>query len=456
MRYHIWTVGCQMNVADSERMAGALAAMGGTASEDIHGADVIVLNTCSVRQAAENRAMGKLSLLRNLKRKRPDTIVALAGCMVGDDSLPDLHKRLPFVDAFIRPADVQALCDTVRALSPDGSLWTPSERMAGAKPEEQEAVVSEQQLGAFKRPLRASAPVHGSSPIAWIPVIQGCNRTCSYCIVPARRGRERSRPVEEIVAEARGHVTLGAREVRLLGQIVDRYGQDLSTKVDLSDLFARLSDIEGLCRIRFLTSHPRDLTPRIINAIATEPKVCEDINIPIQAGDDAILKSMRRGYTVRYYKLLIDELRRKIPGLALSTDVIVGYPSETAEQFQRTLDILAETQFDVVHVAMFSPRPGTRASNVRDDVPAEEKALRLRRVEELQEEIASTINRGLLGTSVEILVESRRKGRWEGRTRTNKPVFFTEGSDWQGKLALVRVEHAGAWSLSGTVIGESA
>jgi len=302
------------------------------------------------------------------------------------------------------------------------------------------------------RPVRGEA---SAGPVRWVPVISGCNRSCSYCIVPARRGGERSRPLAEIEAEVRGMVAAGAREVRLLGQIVDRYGWDLPGKPDLADLFARLAGIEGLYRVRFLTSHPRDLRERVIEAIATQPKICPDLNIPFQAGDDATLRSMRRGYTIAFYRKLIGALRQRIPELALATDVIVGYPGESDARFQATLDLLAEIRFDVVHVAMYSPRPGTLAATLPDDVPPPVKKDRLQRVEALQEAIATELNRALLGETVEILVEGQRKEKWEGRTRSNKPVFFAAQGNWLGKLALVRINHTGPWSLSGIVVEEA-
>jgi tRNA-2-methylthio-N6-dimethylallyladenosine synthase len=284
----------------------------------------------------------------------------------------------------------------------------------------------------------------------------GCNRRCTYCIVPFRRGREVSRPIPELVAEARRLVAFeGARELTLLGQIVDRYGKDLRpVRSDLGDLLEALSEVEGLVRLRFLTSHPRDFTERTLDAVARLPKVCEHINIPVQAGDDQILKAMWRGYTVEVYRRIIGQIRDRLPGASIATDIIVGFPGETDEQFQHTLDLMEEIRFDVVHVAMYSSRPGTIAADqMVDALTPEHKKDRLHRVEVVQERISLELNRPLFGTVQEILVEERDKGKWKGRTRTNKLVFFEDDRHWLGRLARVRIERVSPWSLGGVVVG---
>jgi tRNA-2-methylthio-N6-dimethylallyladenosine synthase len=293
-------------------------------------------------------------------------------------------------------------------------------------------------------------------PTRWVSIIQGCNRACTYCIVPSRRGREVSRPIPELVDEVRGLVADGAREVTLLGQIVDRYGRDLPGRPDLADLFDALGEIDGLWRIRFLTSHPADMTDRIVDAIARHPKVCEHVNIPVQSGDDEMLLRMKRGYRTDLYLRLIDKLRERIPGVALSTDIIVGMCGESEAEFQGTLDLLERVRFDVVHVAMYSPRPGTKAAEWADDVPPEVKRERLHAVERVQERIATEINAPLLGQTVEVLVEAQRKGRWEGRARTNKLVFFDHEESWLGRVARVRIDRTSPWSLQGSLVEEAA
>lgn len=445
MRYYIWTVGCQMNEADSERIGRTLHDRGLTEAASPEQADVVILNTCSVRQAAEEKAYGKVGSLRPLKLARPDLIIAFGGCMVAPDTVGQLRRRLPYVDVFFPPSDPTELLELL------------NQRMTERDPTVDTIVSSE---GCLAPTVVASEGAVVSTtrpfPVArWLPIMTGCNRRCTYCIVPFRRGREVSRPIPELVAETRRLCAEGAREVTLLGQIVDRYGRDLlPERPDLSDLLRALSDIDELVRIRFLTSHPRDFTERILDAVATLPKVCEHINIPVQAGDDAILKAMWRGYTVDVYRRIVARIRERIPGCSIATDIIVGFPGETEEQFQRTLDLIEEIRFDVVHVAMYSPRPGTLAGDTMADLltPAQKKE-RLHRVEALQERISLEINQSLVGTIQEILVEDEEQGKWRGRTRTNKLVFFEDPRGWLGRLANVRIERASPWSLQGTVVG---
>lgn len=450
MYYHIWTVGCQMNKADSERMALALEGLGLRGTEDIKQAEVVVLNSCSVRQSAEQRVLSKLGSLKHLKRQRQGVTIILAGCMVGDDEA-ELRRRLPYVDAFVKPADVDGVLTAVRKCVPEREA-APGEARGRQIAENQhlEPTVPADRLEQG-RSAAAAQPV-----TRWVPIIYGCNNFCSYCIVPYRRGRERSRPVEEVVAEVRGFVADGAREVTLLGQNVDSYGRDLPARPDLADLLQELNGIDGLYRVRFLTSHPKDMTDRLIRAVASLPKVCEHINLPVQHGDDDILRAMRRGYTSQQYRDLVGRIRSAIPQVSLSTDVIVGFPGESPAQFERTFELLRELRFDTVHAAMYSPRPGTRAASLPDDVPPEEKKRRLALVEQLQEAIAAETNQGLVGTTVEVLVEDLHKGKWQGRTRSNRLVFIPADSDLRGRLVAVKIESATAWSLQGTPVTPSA
>jgi tRNA-2-methylthio-N6-dimethylallyladenosine synthase len=304
---------------------------------------------------------------------------------------------------------------------------------------------------------------HG--PTAWLPVVLGCNKVCSYCIVPSRRGVERSRPIEEVLAEARDLVDTGARELTLLGQTVEAYGLDLPDQdADLGDLMERLSDIMGLERIRFMTSYPRHFTDKLIKHMAALPKVCPHVNIPVQHGDNDVLQRMRRGYTLAEYRVLIDKLRAWWPGVSLSTDVIVGFCGETAEEFQHTLDLLEEIRFDVVHVAAYSPRPGTLSYKWDDDVPLAVKKERLHAVERLQEQISTAINASYLDRDEEVLIEAHQitgsQHQWRGRNPTNKLVFFPASKPGQvdapgtgplapGDLAMVRIEKTTPWSLQG-------
>jgi len=413
-KYHIWTIGCQMNKAESARLGGLFERVGYQATDSVDGADVIVLNSCVVRQHAEDRVVNKLANLKAVKRARPEVKLAVTGCIVDSDT-EHLKGRFPHVDYFFKAGDLPP--------------WL-------ANP--------------------ATLPLPSQPGVSvYVPIIQGCNNFCTYCIVPYRRGREHSRPIEEITCEVKELVRRGVKEVILLGQNVDSYGHDLQDKPDLADLLTELNKTKGLARIRFLTSHPKDMSRKLIETIGGLDKVCEQVSLPVQAGDDGILKLMKRGYTVEHYRRLVTLMREKIPGLALSTDVIVGFPTETVEQFQHTYDLLAELRCDTVHVAAYSPRAGTfAASNLVDDVPAAEKVRRQKLIEGLQEKISTEINAGLIGQIVEVLVDGRKAGKWQGRTRTDKLVFYSSKDECLGRLVKIKIEKTGPWSLQGKPIKE--
>ena len=411
LQYYIWTIGCQMNKAESERLGSYLEQLGHQATATAEEADLILLNSCVVRQSAENRVINKLNALKPLKRSRPNLTLAVTGCLV-NSKLDQLRQSFPHVDYFFKPGEYPP--------------WLQKQDN-----------------------LHTIMPLH-PSPSTFVPIIQGCDNFCAYCIVPYRRGRERSRPLAEIVSEVKRLVHRGVKEVTLLGQNVDSYGHDLPSHPTLADLLSELNTIDGLARIRFLTNHPKDMSPRLIEAVAHLDKVCELICLPVQSGSNDILKAMRRGYTVDDYRHLITQIRSKIPGVALSTDVLVGFPSETEEQFQQTFNLLSELRLDTVHVAAYSPRPGTIAARkLEDNIPLAEKRERLNKIEQLQERIATEINRQLLGKTVEVLVEGRKKGKWQGRTRTGKLVFFSDTNDCLGQLVKIRIEKTSPWSLQG-------
>jgi len=401
-----------MNKAESERLGSYLEQLGYQAIATAEEADLIVLNSCVVRQSAENRVVNKLTALKSWRKLRPNSTLAVTGCLVNAE-VAQLEKRFPHVDYFFKPGDCPQ--------------WLEKAEWGQKLP-------------------------HHPAPSTYVSIIQGCNNFCSYCIVPYRRGRERSRPVEEIVEEVKELVNRGTREVTLLGQNVDSYGHDLPRQPDLADLLYELNAIDGLFRLRFLTNHPKDMSPKLIEAVAYLDKVCEQLSLPVQSGSSEILKAMRRGYTVEQYRQLITEIRSKIPGVALSTDVIVGFPSETEQQFQQTVDLLSETRFDTVHVAAYTPRPGTIAARkLEDNVPPDEKRRRLNEIERLQESIAAEINAQLRDKTVEVLVEGERKGRWQGRTRSGKLVFFSNSNDCLGQLMKIKIEKTSPWSLQGRV-----
>ena len=415
--YSIWTIGCQMNKAESQRIASYLNSAGYHEVKSPREAYLIVLNTCVVRQSAEDKVLGMLGQLKGLKREHPDIRILVTGCFV-DSHVEDLKKRFPHVDFLFRPGAY-----------PDFLSWAKGEGLL--------------------RYARNDAG-KASSPCAYIPIIQGCNNFCSFCIVPYRRGREASCPVEEVVCEAEEMAKRGIKEITLLGQNVDSYGRDLSGHPDLTDLLYRLSEIEGLSRIRFLTNHPKDMSPKLIEAVASLEKVCKYLELPVQSGDDDILKAMRRGYTIEQYRELVRAIKERLPQVSLSTDVIVGFPGEMEEQFEHTFSLLTEIRFDVVHVAAYSPRSGTIAwRKYEDDVPRETKKERLKKVEQLQASVAGEINSGYIGKEVEVLVEGNKKGKWYGRTESNKLVFFPDDADCSGQLVKVNIEKTSPWALQG-------
>jgi tRNA-2-methylthio-N6-dimethylallyladenosine synthase len=410
--YHIWTIGCQMNKAESERIEARFVELGYTVAKHISEADIIMLNSCVVRGSAEDRVVNKLHDLKHLKKEKPQTLIALTGCMVETDTTK-LRKRFPFIDHFFKAGDYPP--------------W-------------------------LEKPSSQSLPLT-PSPSSYVTISQGCNNFCSYCIVPYRRGKEHSRPFEDIICETRELALRGAKEIILLGQNVDSYGLDLPGRPDLADLLTRLNEVRGIERLRFLTNHPKDMSVKLIETIAGLNKVCQQINLPIQAGSDEILKAMGRGYTVGQYRQLVQKIREIIPGVAISTDIIVGFPGETAEQYQQTIDLLTELKFDTVHVAAYSPREGTKAAReYNDNVPPDVKKERLNIIEQLQERIQSEINTRLLGQSVEILVEGKNKGKWYGRTRADKLVFFNSDKNYSGQTAIIKIDKTSAWSLQGKIV----
>ena len=433
-RYFVWTIGCQMNKAESQRIAGCLDSAGYQATTSFSDADLVVLNTCLVRQSAENKVLGTLGLLKGLKNEHPNLQILVTGCLV-DSNTQELKMQFPHVDLLFKPGDY-----------PELMAWG----------EKQGMLIEQKLLGYPFAAPKTSAHCNDtrtpSSPCALIPIIQGCDNFCSYCIVPYRRGREVSRPVEEITYEVKELVKQDIKEVTLLGQNVDSYGHDLPGHPDLADLLNELNRIDDLVRIRFLTNHPKDISLKLIDAVARLDKVCEHLELPVQAGDDEILKAMRRGYTVERYRELVHTIRHKIQQISLSTDIIVGFPGETEEQFEHTYSLLKEIEFDVVHVAAYSPRPGTIAwREYQDNIPAKVKKKRLNKIEEFQASVASDINLQLQGKEVEVLVEGSKKGKWFGRTRSNKLVFFEDAGTWLGQLARVRIKKTSPWSLGGEV-----
>ena len=418
-----------MNISDSERLSSGFSQMGFDLAEDPFAADVFVLNTCVVRQSAEDTATGMLGRLGKEKKNSGNQIIGVTGCMVGPEK-SQLKRRFPHVDVWSGPQEfgpILELAGVRHGLDPSGCL-------SGLVPE----------------------TPHVSS---FIPVVHGCDKFCTFCIIPYRRGRETSRTSSEIVHEAEMMVARGVKEVTFLGQNVDSYGHDLRPRIDLADLMTMVHEINGLERIRFLTSHPNDMSVRILEAVRDLPKVCEMINLPFQAGDDTILANMRRGYTARQFLQKITQIKDMIPGVTLTTDLIVGFSGESDEQFERSMDVLRYVEFEKVHVSEYSYREGTFASRkMKDDIDRSVKKARKAAVGELQEEIQTRNNARMVGSRFDVLVEGRKRGKLHGRSRGDKLVYLNTTSDpisqepRVGQTVEVEITESSPWSLEAQLV----
>lgn len=438
--YHIVTFGCQMNKHDSEHIAGLLESqLGLVAAADLEHADVIVFNTCAVREGAEDRLLGQVATLKSRKAADPDVIIAVGGC-VAQHEKERLLDLLPHVDVVFGTHNIPELPVLI-------------ERAASGAPAF--SVPDESALDIEQTPSLRETRWH-----AWLPIAVGCDNWCSYCIVPRTRGRERSRPFDEIVAEAKRLVEDGVVEITLLGQNVNSYGRDLYGEPRFAQVLRAVART-GVKRLRFVTSHPKDLSDETLLAMAEEPAVCEYLHLPAQSGSSRILQAMNRGYSREQYLAAVERAYELVPGLALSGDIIVGFPGETEEDFADTLDLVERCRYDHLFTFLYSPRPGTRAARMEDTVPPEIAQRRFEQLAELVRRSALTKNLALVGTSVEVLVEgpSRKDpSMLAGRTRTNKLVHapFPEGADpaaLTGGFVTVRITEAHAWHLIGEVAG---
>ncbi|HPS48252.1 MAG TPA: tRNA (N6-isopentenyl adenosine(37)-C2)-methylthiotransferase MiaB [Flexilinea sp.] len=439
MKYYIWTEGCQMNVADSQRLASALERLGYSESLIIEEADVIVLNTCMVRQSAEDKAIGRLSSLKPLKKKNPDLVLGVMGCMVGFKDQTEIRKKLPYVDVFAPPSNPKPIIDFLIRQEYIGE--------ASASRNVETDMVWE----SGKLTLPASR--RKKTVAGFIPIVYGCSHACAYCIIPYKRGAERSRNPQEILDHARSLAEQGVKEVTLLGQIVDRYGLDTAGYPTLAELLREIHEIPGIERIRFLTSHPNWITDELLDTVRELPKVMKHIEVPAQAGNNMVLENMRRGYTDEEYRNLISHIREKIPGVSIGTDIIVGFPGETEAQFEDTFRQLADLKLNVVHLARYSPRKGTLSERTMpDDVPDEEKWRRFRAVETLQERIATELHATLEGKILPVLFEEKQKGRWMGRTEHMDLVYVESESDLTGLILPVKMNWTGPWTMIGELV----
>jgi tRNA-2-methylthio-N6-dimethylallyladenosine synthase len=491
-RFYVWTLGCQMNRSDSEEMAGRLLAAGCAEAPSMDAADLVVINTCAIREAAEAKVIGRQGELAKLKHANPSMRVVMTGCAVREMDHERLDRRFPAVDLFLRPDQEPELVDRLGLASAQGPVG-----LIGATTVVGRTVVGvADHLSGTRAAAVEGGAVHRSSTVsAWLPIIYGCDKTCTYCIVPFSRGPERSRPFDEVVDEARSIASHGYREVTLLGQNVNSYGHDLApearfghvrterwagrqldlgSRPDLAELIRAIDDLRtadgspAIPRLRFITSHPWDLSDRLIAAMAECPSVCEALHLPVQSGDDAVLRRMGRQYTIEHYLERLERIREAVPEIAISTDVIVGFCTETETQYESTLRLLERVRYDQVFAAAYSERPGTPATHLADDVPSDVKRRRLNELLALQEPIGLDRNQRWLGRDVEVLVdtivpprthehdddgETPREANGEvhlsGRSRQNKLVHLTGPASALGTLVHVRVEHAGAYALRG-------
>jgi len=441
-KYNIWTIGCQMNEADSRHLGSQLESLGYTMTEEVKEADLVVLNTCVVRQSAEDRAIGRLGYVSSLKKKRPDLKVGLMGCMVGMREAPRLKKEFPFVDVFMPPSDPAPLLSYLQGEENDDAEAKVEEIR---RKNEQNAIQDEEYI---LPALRRNDTIQAN-----VPIVLGCSHACTFCVIPYRRGPERSRRPGEIIQEVRKLAEQGVREIMLLGQIVDRYGTDFEDDYGLAELLTDVSEVEGILRIRYLTGHPNYMTDRIIEVTRDLPKVMPHFELPIQAGNNKVLEDMRRGYTREDFRTLIERVRRICPDSTINTDIIVGFPGETDEEFQDTYDILAELELDKVHLAKYSERPKTIAARkMPDDITEEEKERRRLLIDGLVDEILTRKNQRWMDQDVEVLVESLHKGKWRGRTPHNRLVFFESDQDLAGALVDVKIHYTSPYSMQGDLV----
>jgi tRNA-2-methylthio-N6-dimethylallyladenosine synthase len=431
-KLHLITYGCQMNEYDSERVAGLLRAERYELTDDETQADLILLNTCAIREKAEDKVFSKLGELKHLKRRRPDLVVGVMGCMA------QLHQA-----EILRRAPVVDLVFGSPAIARVGALV--------ARVKEGGARVLE--TGEAPLVKITARPAGAPRLKAYVTVMEGCEKHCTFCVVPVTRGRERSHPPAAIVAEVEELAREGCREVTLLGQTVNAYGRDLTPPTDLAALFEAVNEVESIIRIRFTTSNPYNLTPRLIRAIRDVPKVCEYFHLPLQSGSNRVLEAMNRGYTRERYLELIDELRETVPGLALSTDLIVGFPGETEADFEATVAMVERVGYDNVFVFRYSPRPGTPAAAMPEQVPMEVKARRNAALLAVAGRVATERSRALVGRTVEVLVDGvakRDAGELSGRTRCNRVVNFpAERRSVVGDVVHVQITEALPHSLRG-------
>ncbi len=433
-RYKILVYGCQMNIADAERMEGQLQGAGYMRTEETADADIILINTCCVRETAEDKVYGKIGEIKKIKEKNPKLIFGIAGCMAQKEG-DNLMRRAPHIDFVLGTGKVQELTRIIAEIAAEHTSVV-------------DVALSDSEIA-------ENLPVaRGGKFSAWVPIMYGCNNYCTYCIVPYVRGRERSRSPEEVVAEVQRAVAEGYREVTLLGQNVNSYGKDHKA-ADFADLLRMVDEVEGIRRVRFMTSHPKDIGDKLIDTIKNGTHICEHIHLPVQYGSSRILKAMNRGYTVERYRERALRVRESLPEASLTTDLIVGFPGETDEDFAEMLSFLREMRYDSAYTFLYSKRSGTPAATMAEQVPDDVKHARLNALMEAQNTISREINERLLGRTLEVMVEGASKNDpavWSGRTRTNKIVLFPHGAEQEGDFVQVCVTQPQTWVLKGEIV----
>lgn len=435
--YFISTYGCQMNEEDSEKLAGMLENMGYIKTDTRNEADIIIFNTCCVRENAELKVYGNLGELKALKRENPDLIIAVSGCMMQQKGIPELiKKKYPHVDIIFGTHNIHRLPELIHNAGQSKStlieVWDSEGEIIEGLPIQREGEIK-----------------------AFVTIMYGCNNFCTYCIVPYTRGRERSREPESIIEEIMDLSNKGYKEITLLGQNVNSYGKDLGN-ISFGDLLRRVNEVEGIERVRFMTSHPKDLTEDVIKAVKECSKVCEHVHLPVQSGSTEILKKMNRKYTKDEYLALVEKMKSEIDGVALTTDIIVGFPGETEEDFNETLDLVSKVEYDSAFTFIYSIRKGTPAEKYTTQVPEDVKHERFNRLLDLINGISQKINKEYKDKIVEVLVEGYSKNdetKLSGRTRTGKLVNFTGGDiTLRGHLVNVKITEPQTWTLTGEII----
>ena len=432
-KYFIHTMGCQMNEYDSLRIASIFDKLGFAQTDDMEEGDYLLVNTCSVREKPQHKADSSIGRFKQIKRKRPDVKIGFCGCVAQQEGA-NILKNFKYVD-FVLGTDGLDVMEDVIARVEDGERVCYTDVNPGGL-----------SINSFRRRVSVSSSV---------TIMKGCDNFCSYCIVPYVRGREKSRDVAEILDEIKYLADSGAREITLLGQNVNSYGKGLASPIAFSELINRVSEVDGIRRVRFVTSHPKDFSDDLIAVMRDNEKVCEYLHLPLQAGSDSVLKAMNRKYTYGHYLERVMKAKEEVKGLALSSDFIVGFPDESDEDFERTMDALRAIEYDTIFAFAYSVRPGTKAEHFADNVPEDVKKMRLARVLDLQKQIMAKISKSYVGRTVEVMVEGRGKkdeNQFSGRNRQNKVVNFTSERHFNtGDFARVLITHARPNSLLGKI-----